>query len=589
MATVNPSIVTAFNSGTQNFYSVDLTQLTHNANAIANISKANPAVVTVPTVATVISATGTIGSVVGTLTSGVTVFSSISGTSVTAAATYTGVSQSATSGSGSGAVFTIVKAGAGTAYSGAVTITVTSVGSGYAVGDTITIPGASLGGTTPTNNMTMTVGSGIIVGPWTATISGMTKTTGLVSGQIITATAGTGTFAAGGEVSVSSVVGNQSIVLYKVGGTIPTAGTVTNISVPAVSSLPPGLVDSTQIQITGVEDATLTFTESTPTGTYFRASGCSVSGTTLTIGTLITGTISTNQVLTGVNSLLDGLHIVANISGSGSGSTWTLSSTPGTLITQVVTGLLPSFVVGETITQATSNATAVITGVDYNGASSTLNINTVSGTFNTTDFVTGGTSSAGMTPTAAVGMTELATAGANNTNNYYIDVVDGTSFRLYRNAALSTAVNSSAFTTAVANTGQYTTFTGATTSNLGSQIAMVFDNTETNVGTDISLDVATGEFTLEPNIVYQILVEAQALPNAASQGGYLALYDKTAGSLVSDQITPIGGTLISTVLVPAVANVYQIYCIAPDGGVWQAPAGIQNASITITAASGFEQ
>lgn len=82
------------------------------------------------------------------LAQGTTTFTA-SGTSVTAAATYTGKTQSATNGSGSGAVFTIQKTGSGTAYSGFITVTITAGGSNYQVGNTITIPGASLGGTTP--------------------------------------------------------------------------------------------------------------------------------------------------------------------------------------------------------------------------------------------------------------------------------------------------------------------------------------------------------------------------------------------------------------------------------------------------------
>ena len=94
---------------------------------------------------------------VGHLTQGHTTFTA-SGTSVTAAATYTGVTQSATDGSGTGAVFTITKTGSGTDYAGVTTVTITSGGSGYAVGNTITIPGASLGGATSANNLTLTVG-----------------------------------------------------------------------------------------------------------------------------------------------------------------------------------------------------------------------------------------------------------------------------------------------------------------------------------------------------------------------------------------------------------------------------------------------
>ena len=90
------------------------------------------------------------------LAQGTTTFTA-SGTSVTAAGTYTAKTQSATNGSGTGAVFTIQKTGSGTAYSGFITITITNGGSNYQVGNTITIPGASLGGTTPANNLTLTV------------------------------------------------------------------------------------------------------------------------------------------------------------------------------------------------------------------------------------------------------------------------------------------------------------------------------------------------------------------------------------------------------------------------------------------------
>jgi hypothetical protein len=82
--------------------------------------------------------------VVGYLSQGSTTFTA-SGTSISDAGTYTGVTQSATNGSGTGAMFTITKTGSGTAYSGFITVTITSGGAGYVAGNTITIPGASLG------------------------------------------------------------------------------------------------------------------------------------------------------------------------------------------------------------------------------------------------------------------------------------------------------------------------------------------------------------------------------------------------------------------------------------------------------------
>jgi len=71
----------------------------------------------------------------------------------------------------------------------------------------------------------------------------------------------------------------------------------------------------------------------------FNATGCSTSGTTLTIGTLTSGTIAVGQVLTfATTGTAAGIYIIANISGSGSGSTWTLSESPGTLSAQVIVG-----------------------------------------------------------------------------------------------------------------------------------------------------------------------------------------------------------------------------------------------------------
>lgn len=102
-------------------------------------------------------------------------------------------------------------------------------------------------------------GSGTSGTPWTATITLMSAVTGLESGQVITATAGTGTFAASGVVHVKSVVGNKSIQINKIGGTIPTAGTVTNISRPAVTTFPIGVADGDPILITNLNN-TFTFT-----------------------------------------------------------------------------------------------------------------------------------------------------------------------------------------------------------------------------------------------------------------------------------------------------------------------------------------
>ena len=75
----------------------------------------------------------------------------IAGTS-TSSNTYEGVSQNATSGSGVGAVFTIISDGVGYTLDA-----ITNKGGNYAASDTITISGTALGGVSPANDATITV------------------------------------------------------------------------------------------------------------------------------------------------------------------------------------------------------------------------------------------------------------------------------------------------------------------------------------------------------------------------------------------------------------------------------------------------
>jgi hypothetical protein len=87
-----------------------------------------------------------------------------------------------------------------------------------------------------TGTLGAVTGSGTTGSPWVSTITSMVTTDGLTTGDILTATAGTGSFGTGGTVTVASIVSSTSITINKVGGTIPTAGTVTDISLTSLTT-----------------------------------------------------------------------------------------------------------------------------------------------------------------------------------------------------------------------------------------------------------------------------------------------------------------------------------------------------------------
>lgn len=96
-------------------------------------------------------------------------------------------------------------------------------------------------------------GSGTVSSPWVSTITGMITSDGMSVNDEIIATAGTGSFGAGGTVTVASIVGSTSITINKIGGSIPTAGTVTDIKLtnlntqtnPVLQTWPEGYIYST--------------------------------------------------------------------------------------------------------------------------------------------------------------------------------------------------------------------------------------------------------------------------------------------------------------------------------------------------------
>ena len=112
----------------------------------------------------------------------------ISGTKVALVSdtTYSGITPTTVTGSGTGAVLDVtLKEGGSSGYNLATntTIDVTNGGSGYLVDDILTIPGTSLGGTSPANDMTLVVY--YVTGPYDVTPGKATTGLRSLTAQVI--------------------------------------------------------------------------------------------------------------------------------------------------------------------------------------------------------------------------------------------------------------------------------------------------------------------------------------------------------------------------------------------------------------------
>ena len=89
--------------------------------------------------------------------------------------------------------------------------------------------------------------------PWTVVITNMVETAGVTVGATLTATDGTGTISNGGVITVASIDSATQITVTVTGGTIPTAGNISNIKLtdlntqtnPVLQTWPEGYIYST--------------------------------------------------------------------------------------------------------------------------------------------------------------------------------------------------------------------------------------------------------------------------------------------------------------------------------------------------------
>ena len=96
-------------------------------------------------------------------------------------------------------------------------------------------------------------GAGTTSSPWVTQITGLVTSDGISINDELISTPGTGSFGSGGVVTVASIDSSTSITINKIGGSIPTAGTVTDIKLtnlntqtnPVLQTWPEGYVYST--------------------------------------------------------------------------------------------------------------------------------------------------------------------------------------------------------------------------------------------------------------------------------------------------------------------------------------------------------
>ena len=212
------------------------------------------------------------------------------GNSVSGNKTYTGLLQDITDGPGTGATFTILRSSSG------YTVTLTSPGIDYQNSNTITIYGTQLEGTTPTNDLVITVTSvnasgGIVSYTSTGTPVTTDKAFTSLSGSNINPTGVGATFNITRSNGAYTVSVNQLGTNYFVGDDIRVlgtalGGTTSNNATITVTNVSGGSITGASISGTGASADTLQFyssitfsevtTASIPNGTTITASPIAV-------------------------------------------------------------------------------------------------------------------------------------------------------------------------------------------------------------------------------------------------------------------------------------------------------------------------
>lgn len=177
--------------------------------------------------------------------------------------------------------------------------------------------------------------------------------------------------------------------------------------------------------------------------------------------------------------------------------------------------------------------------------------------------------------TGVAGMTQLKTAGEDGSNKFTAVSVTPTSFEL-------SGVDSSAFSTATANTGVFQVFSVPQYNSAGSSVGVLFDATTNGVGTSIDVNLNTGVITLTGGpLTYELVATASVnVPGATYQW-----YDLT-NDVVFGAVANVGSPVTGLFKNDNDADI-ALVVTSPAGTSFQYPAQITNAQAVVNVISGF--
>ena len=270
---------------------------------------------------------------------------------------YTNLVQNSTTGTGVNGIFTVSRSGA--TYS----TTVVSPGQRYSVNDTVSILGATLGGTTPTNNATITVTAASAKD----TVTSLDNTS-LTPGAGYTNTVGlstTGGSGSGLTVDITQSGGNVTGVTIASSGSNYTVGNTITIG---------GLVAGRILTTSTLQ----TFGSGYFTQGNVPCTGGSGSGATVDIqANDSTGRALALAITNGGSGYTDGFGLTTNLTGSGSGLSVAYTTTTGAITGIFISASGSGYATGNTVrvNGGSNDSVITITSVS-NGQVTSFTLNT---------------------------------------------------------------------------------------------------------------------------------------------------------------------------------------------------------------------